>query len=109
MIISSELTGKTYKTVEECLAAEASYKEEEEKKRKAAQLRAHELDKAQEEAIAACDRYLKMTGIDYEILDEAPWATFRVKSEPKPEPKSESFEMKIEPIDISIIKELLGI
>jgi len=106
MIISSELTGKTYETVEECLAAEASYKEEEEKKRKAAQRHKQELDKAYDEAIAACGRYLKLAGIDYELLDEEPWATFKVK----PDPKSEAtFKIKSDPIDISIIKELLGI
>ena len=95
MIISSELTGETYKTVEECLAAEASYKEKEEEKRKAAQRKRQELDEAYEEAITACDRYLKLAGIDYKILDEEPWATFKVKSS--------------DPLDFSVIKELLGI
>ena len=69
MIISSELTGKTYKTVEECLAAEEVFKKEEEKKRKAKELHEQELDKAYEEAIAACDRYLKLAGINNDTLD----------------------------------------
>ena len=35
MIITSELTGKKYKTVDECLAAERAYKEQKEREAKA--------------------------------------------------------------------------
>ena len=59
MIISSELTGKTYKTVEDCLAAEKEYRREEAE-------RARKLDKAYEEAIAACNRYLELAGVRIE-------------------------------------------
>lgn len=69
MIISSELTGKTYKTVEECLEAEASFVEKQKKKQEAEELRKRELDKAYEQAIAACDKYLKLAGVDTETLD----------------------------------------
>ncbi len=69
MIISSELTGKTYKTVEECLEAEAIFAEEQKKKQEAEQLRSKKLDEAYKEAIAACDRYLELAGVDTETLD----------------------------------------
>lgn len=68
MIISSELTGKRYKTVEECLEAEKEFlrKKEEEKKAKEAQQAA--IDKAYEEAVAACDKYFELVGIDLETI-----------------------------------------
>ena len=68
MIISSELTGKRYKTVEECLEAEKEFlrRKEEEKKAKEAQQAA--IDKAYEEAVAACDKYFELVGIDLETI-----------------------------------------
>ena len=63
MIISSELTGKTYKTVEDCLAAEKAYRKEEVE-------RARKLDEAYEEAIAACNRYLELAGVKVKIKEE---------------------------------------
>lgn len=63
MIISSELTGKTYKTVEECVAAEKEFKLEKEREEKAREKHQKELDKAYEEAIAACNKYLELVGM----------------------------------------------
>ena len=79
MIIISELTGKEYKTVDECLKAEKDFlkkKEEEEKVKKAHE---EELDKAYHDAIAACDRYLKLRGIEIEEDENSFIATFRNK------------------------------
>lgn len=92
MIISSELTGKTYKTVEECLEAEKTFREEERRKREARRAKAKELDEAYKEAIAACKKYLNLTGTDFELLDEYPWITCTTPIEP-----------------FSVIKDLLGI
>lgn len=69
MIISSELTGKTYETVEDCLAAEKAFKEEEKRKAKAEAKKNEELDKALDEVIAACEKYLELAGINYKISD----------------------------------------
>lgn len=57
MIISSEITGKTYNTVEECLAAEKSFVEKKEK------LEAKK-NEAYKKAIAACDEYLDLCGVE---------------------------------------------
>ena len=79
MIIISELTGKEYKTVDECIKAEKDFlkkKEEEEKAKKAYE---EELDKAYHDAIAACDRYLKLRGIEIEEDEDSFIATFRSK------------------------------
>ena len=65
MIISSEITGKTYKTVDECLAAEKKFVEE---KEAAKELEAKK-DEAYKKAIAACDEYLKLCGIEVEFSD----------------------------------------
>ena len=69
MIISSEITGKTYKTVEECLAAEKKFAEEKEAKEKAAKELEAKKDAAYKKAIAACDEYLKLCGIEVEFGD----------------------------------------
>lgn len=82
MIISSELTGKTYETVDECLAAEALHKEEEQKKKEAEKLRKEELDKAYEEAIAACDKYLKLVGVKDRIFTIEKPCNFTLMAEP---------------------------
>ena len=63
MIIISELTGKEYKTVDECLEAEEIFLKEKEEKEKAEKERKAALDKAYKEAIAACDKYLELAGI----------------------------------------------
>lgn len=79
MIIISELTGKEYKTMDECLKAEKDFlkkKEEEEKAKKAYE---EELDKAYHDAIAACDKYLKLRGIEIKEDEDSFIATFRGK------------------------------
>lgn len=63
MIIISELTGKEYKTVDECLEAEEIFLKEKEEKEKAEKERKAALDKAYKEAITACDKYLELAGI----------------------------------------------
>lgn len=67
MIISSELTGKTYKTVEECLKAEKEYKLQKEEEEKAKADLQKEKDEAYEEAINACNRFLKLCGIEVDF------------------------------------------
>ena len=69
MIISSEITGKTYKTVEECLAAEKKFVEEKEAKEKAAKELEAKKDAAYKKAVDACDEYLKLCGIEVEFGD----------------------------------------
>lgn len=72
MIISSEITGKTYKTVDECLAAEKKFIEEKKAKEEAAKaVKEFEAkkDEAYKKAIAACDEYLKLCGIEVEFGD----------------------------------------
>ena len=58
MRIISDITGKEYKTVDECLAAE------EEADKKALQ---EKKDAAYKKAIDACDEYLKLCGIEAEF------------------------------------------
>ena len=70
MIISSELTGKTYETVDECLAAEDEFKRQEEEKERLAKARKEKIDEAYEEAIEACERYLDLVGIKYEPQED---------------------------------------
>ena len=74
MIISSELTGKTYSTVDECLKAEEEFKKKKEEEAKAKKKYEEELDKAFDEAVAACNKYFKLAGekgnINSDILDE---------------------------------------
>ena len=59
MIISSEITGKTYNTVEECLAAEKSFVEKKEELNT-------KKNEAYKKAIAACDEYLELCGMEIE-------------------------------------------
>lgn len=66
MIISSEITGKIYDTVEDCIAAEREFKAKEREKKEAEKKHKEKLDKAYEEAIAACDKYLELAGIKVE-------------------------------------------
>jgi hypothetical protein len=77
MIIISELTGKEYKTVEECKEAEEIFLKKKEEEAKAKKAHEEELDKAYEEAIAACDRYLRLRGIEIEEDENSFIATFK--------------------------------
>lgn len=63
MIISSELTGKTYETVEECLKEEKEYRKKEAEAEKAKKAKQKALDEAYKEAINACNKYLKLAGV----------------------------------------------
>lgn len=69
MIISSEITGKTYKTVEECLAAEKKFMAEKAAKEKAEKDLEAKKEVAYQKAIDACDEYLKLCGIEAEFTD----------------------------------------
>ena len=69
MIISSEITGKTYKTVDACLAAEKLFKEEQAKKEQEKKELAQKKDEAYKKAIDACDEYLRLCGIEAEFTD----------------------------------------
>ena len=66
MRIISDITGKEYKTVDECLKAEKQYKLQKEAEEKARKEHEKALDEAYNKAIAACDEYLKLVGIDIE-------------------------------------------
>ena len=79
MIIVSELTGKEYKTVDECLKAEKDFRKKKEEEAKAKKVREEELDKAYHDAIAACDKYLKLRGIEIEEDENSFIATFKGK------------------------------
>ena len=79
MIIISELTGKEYKTVDECIKAEKDFLKKKEEEEKAKKAHEEELDKAYHDAVAACDRYLKLRGIEIEEDEDSFIATFRNK------------------------------
>ena len=66
MRIVSDITGKEYKTVDECLTAEKKFLEEKVRKEEAAKELEAKKDEAYKKAIAACDEYLKLCGIDME-------------------------------------------
>lgn len=70
MIIVSEITGKEYKTVNECLAAEAEYNRAQKEKERAEAERKAKLEKAYDEAIAACEKYLDLAGIKVEFDED---------------------------------------
>ena len=65
MIISSEITGKEYKTVEACLADEKAFKEKQEAEKKAKEEHQKKLDEAYKKAIDACEDYLRLSGLDF--------------------------------------------
>lgn len=69
MIISSEITGKTYKTVEACLAAEKLFKEEQERKEQEEKELTKKKDEAYKKAIDACDEYLRLCGVEVDFND----------------------------------------
>ena len=69
MRIISDITGQEYRTVDECLAAEEIFlqrRAEEEAKEKAFQKKK---DEAYRKAMTACDEYLKLRGIELELID----------------------------------------
>lgn len=75
MRIISDITGKEYKSVDECLAAEKAFEEKrakEEAEKKALQ---EKKDAAYKKAIEACDEYLKLCGIEVEFNDHGYRAT----------------------------------
>lgn len=72
IIISSDLTGETYKTMGDAYAAEEAFKakKQQEEQERAAKRKA--LDEAYEKAMAACNEYLKLAkeeidGIEFEF------------------------------------------
>lgn len=69
MRIISDITGQEYKTVEACLAAEKKFKDEKEAKEKAQKELEAKKDEAYKKAIAACDEYLKLCGVEVEFDD----------------------------------------
>ena len=66
MIISSGITGKTYDTVEECLAAEKSFIEKKEAEEKAKKELEAQKNEAYKKAITACDEYLELCNMEIE-------------------------------------------
>lgn len=71
MIISSELTGKQYTSVEECLKDEKKFLDAKKQKEEAEKAHKEELDKAYEEAVAACERYFELAGIKIDIDEDS--------------------------------------
>ena len=70
MRIISDITGKdNYKTIEECLADEKKFLEAKEAEEKAAKELETKKDEAYKKAIAACDEYLKLCGVEVEFGD----------------------------------------
>ena len=69
MRIISDITGKEYKTVELCLAAEEKFLKDKAEKEKAEKELAAKKDEAYKKAIAACDEYLKLCGVEVEFTD----------------------------------------
>lgn len=69
MRIISEITGKEYKSVDECLAAEKKFLDDKVAKEKAAKDLEAKKEAAYKKAIDACDEYLKLCGIEAEFDD----------------------------------------
>lgn len=65
MRIISDITGKEYKTVDECLRAEEEFLKAEEEKRIAEEVRAEKINAAYKKAMAAIDEYFDAVGIDF--------------------------------------------
>ena len=70
MIIISEITGKEYSTVDECLVAEKAFLKKKLAEEKAELERQEALEEAYEEAIEACGRYLELAGYYLEEEDD---------------------------------------
>lgn len=69
MRIVSDITGKEYKTVDECLAAEEEFLEKKAKEEADKKAFQEKKDAAYKKAIAACDEYLKLCGIEVQFTD----------------------------------------
>lgn len=67
MIIYSEILDKSFDSVDECLDAELEFRRAEKAREEAEARRQAELDEAYEDAIAACERYLELAGVDVKI------------------------------------------
>ena len=67
MRIISDITGKEYKTVDECLAAEEEFLEKKAKEEADKKALQEKKDAAYKKAIDACDEYLKLCGIEAEF------------------------------------------
>lgn len=78
MIIYSEITGDIYPSVDDCIDAELAFRAEEKRLEAEKEAREKELQKAYDEAIAACDRYLKLADI---AIDEDKVAEDDIKAE----------------------------
>jgi len=70
MRIISDITGKEYKTVDECLAAEKAFEEKKAKEEAEKKALKEKKDAAYQKAIAACDEYLKLCGIELEFTKD---------------------------------------
>ena len=78
MIIYSEITGDIYPSVDDCIDAELAFRAEEKRLEAEKEAREKELQEAYDEAIAACDRYLKLADI---AIDEDNVAEDGIKAE----------------------------
>lgn len=67
MIISSELTGKEYKTVQECIADEKEFKRKEEELKRKEKEYEEKLIKAFKKAEDACNEFFKLAGTDVTV------------------------------------------
>lgn len=67
MYILSEITGKEYKSVDECLADEKEFLRKQEEEEKAKKAHDEEVAKAYDEAVAACERYFELLGMEVNI------------------------------------------
>ena len=81
MIIISELTGKEYSTVDECLKAEEEFSKKKAEEEKAKIAHEEALNEAYEEAVTACERYLKLAGNEVEYTDGIKTYTFNSKDD----------------------------
>lgn len=69
MIISSELTGKTYKTVEECVEDEKKFKLEKAKAEAEAKIKKEKIAEAEKKAVDAINEYFKLVKENQEYTD----------------------------------------
>ena len=67
MKIISEITGKEYKTVDECLAAEKIFAEKKIKEEARKKALEEKKEAAYQKAIEACDEYLRLCGVELEF------------------------------------------
>ena len=70
MIIYSEILDKTFDSVDDCIEAEYEYKLAEEKAAEEKAEYEKKCEDAYQKAIAACDEYLKLVGLDVDIEDD---------------------------------------